>query len=421
MENSIYVAKPKVVNDPILGLIEIKSPIILSLIEHRWLQRLRRINQLGLGELVYPGARHNRFGHTLGATYLMELAIDTLRSKGEIISDEEKEAAMIAILLHDIGHCPFSHALEYQIANVCHEDLSIVFMEKLNEEYNGRLSLALQIFKGEYHKKYLTKLISGQLDVDRLDYLSRDSFFTGVTEGNVNTDRLIKLMAIDNDRLVVEKKGMYSIEKFLVARRLMYWQVYLHKTVHSAEQLLISILRRAKDLCHKGEDFFASPALKFFLTHEVTVDDFRNDSITETGKTVLENFAMLDDSDLLVSVKTWSMHHDRVLSLLCQNLINRRLPKTMVQDKPVGKFMEKYLRERVMQEFNLTKAESEYFVSSGTISNKAYSQNHDQILVKEKEGNVIEIEKVADMMNIRALSTTISKFFISWPKNIELE
>lgn len=411
--------KTKIVNDPVLGLVDFSSPLILALIEHPWVQRLRRIKQLGMSDMVYPGAQHTRFLHTIGATTLMRLALDTLRQKGADITDHEYESAMVAILLHDIGHCPFSHALEHHIADVSHEDISLVFMHELNKQFNGQLDTAIRIFTKDYPKEYLTKLVSGQLDVDRLDYLRRDSFFTGVTEGIVNTDRIIKMLEVVDDKLVVEKKGIYSIEKFLIARRLMYWQVYLHKTVHSAEQLLINILRRAKYLTAKGEDLFASPAFKYFLQNHVTIDDFESDALRENGKTTLENFALLDDGDLMVSVKAWASHPDRVLSTLCQNLMNRRLPKTIVQDQPADNSMVKLLTEGVMNKYGFTEDEASYFVSSGVIANKAYSQRHDQILIKEKDGSVTEIVNVADMLNIRALSTTISKYYISWPKEIK--
>ena len=410
--------KTKIINDPVLGLIDFSSPLILSLIEHPWVQRLRRIKQLGMSDMVYPGAQHTRFLHTIGATSLMQLALDTLRLKGAEITDHERESAMIAILLHDIGHCPFSHALEHHIADTTHEDISLVFMDKLNRQFDGALTTAIDIFTHQYPKQYLTKLVSGQLDVDRLDYLRRDSFFTGVSEGIVSTDRIIKMLDVVDDQLVVEKKGIYSIEKFLVARRLMYWQVYLHKTVHSAEQLLINILRRAKWLVEQGEKVEASAPLKYFLTNHVVLDDFKSDTKRDNGLTTLENFAMLDDTDLMVAVKAWTTHPDRVLSRLCQNLMNRRLPKTIVQDQPADDGMVRLLQDGVMKKYGLTEDEASYFVSSGVIANKAYSQRHDQILIKEKDGSVTEIVNVADMLNIRALSTTISKYYISWPKEI---
>ncbi len=410
--------KTKIVNDPVLGLIDFSSPLILSLIEHPWVQRLRRIKQLGMSDMVYPGAQHTRFLHTIGATSLMQLALDTLRLKGADITDHERESAMIAILLHDIGHCPFSHALEHHIADTTHEDISLVFMDKLNRQFDGALSTAIEIFTHQYPKQYLTKLVSGQLDVDRLDYLRRDSFFTGVSEGIVSTDRIIKMLDVVDDQLVVEKKGIYSIEKFLVARRLMYWQVYLHKTVHSAEQLLINILRRAKWLVAQGEKVEASSPLKYFLTNHVVLDDFKSDAKRDNGLTTLENFAMLDDTDLMVAVKAWTTHPDRVLSRLCLNLVNRRLPKTIVQDQPADNGMVSLLTQGVMKKYNLTEDEAGYFVSSGVIANKAYSQRHDQIFVKEKDGSITEIVNEADMLNIRALSTTVSKYYISWPKDI---
>lgn len=408
----------KIINDPVYGLIELPRGKVFSLVEHPWFQRLRRIRQLGLTELVYPGARHTRFHHALGATYLMTMALDVLRSKGHIIKPEEAEAAIAAILLHDIGHGPFSHALEHQLVNVRHEQLSLLFMEALNKEMNGALELAIAIFTNQYEKGYLHQLVSSQLDVDRLDYLRRDSFFTGVSEGVVSSDRIIKMLDVVDDQLVVEKKGIYSIEKFLIARRLMYWQVYLHKTVHAAEQLVLSILKRATFLAQQGIDLFGTPAMRFLLYNKVTITDFKNPEIRAHGKSVLELFALLDDDDLIASIKVWVNHDDPVLSRLCANFVNRALFKNLIQDKPFDSEKVARLKEKVSQAYKIPIADASYFVISDTIENSAYKQETDKILIKEKDGTVTEIVNVADMLNIRALSGTVSKYFLCYPKEI---
>ena len=419
-QNKQYRIKRKIINDPVYGFINFPATRVFDLVEHRWFQRLRRIKQLGLTELVYPGAQHTRFHHAIGATYLMSLAIDVLRQKGVEITEQEAEGAFVAILLHDIGHGPFSHALEHHIVNVTHEELSLIFMNQLNQELDGKLDTAISIFTNSYPKKYLSQLVSGQLDVDRLDYLRRDSFFTGVSEGVVSSDRIIKMLEVVNDQLVVEKKGIYSIEKFLVARRLMYWQVYLHKTVHSAESLLLSILERAKFLASQGHELFASPSFGFFLFNNVTIEDFRNPSYTYLGKSVLEHFSLLDDNDIMVSIKVWVNHDDKVLSMLCQNLIERRLPRTLIQDQPFGHTQVETLKVRVAEAYGVDLKETGYFVKTGVIENNAYNQETDKILIKDKDDSVTEIVNVADMLNIRALSGTISKFYLSWPKEVEM-
>jgi hypothetical protein len=416
-----YRIKRKIVNDPVYGFIHFPATGVLDLVEHRWFQRLRRIKQLGLTELVYPGAQHTRFHHAIGATYLMGLAIDVLRQKSVEITNHEAESAYLAILLHDIGHGPFSHALEHHIVNVTHEDLSLEFMHQLNHELNGQLNTAIEIFTGTYPKKYLSQLVSGQLDVDRLDYLRRDSFFTGVSEGVVSSDRIIKMLEVVDDQLVVEKKGIYSIEKFLIARRLMYWQVYLHKTVHSAEHLLLSILQRAKQLAGQGVDLFASPSFAFFLYHNVTLNDFKDANYKFLGKTILEHFALLDDNDVMVSIKVWANHSDRVLSMLCRNLVERRLPRTIIGDKPFEQPMVDQLTQKTINLYQFEPDEAGYFVKTGTITNSAYNQENDKILIKEKDETVTEIVNVADMLNIRALSGTISKYYLSFPKEINLD
>lgn len=410
----------KIINDPVYGLIELPAGKVFRLVEHPWFQRLRRIRQLGLTELVYPGARHTRFHHALGATYLMTMALDVLRSKGHVIKAEEAEAAIAAILLHDIGHGPFSHALEHQMVNVSHEQLSLLFMEALNKEMNGALDRTIAIFTNQYEKGYLHQLVSSQLDVDRLDYLRRDSFFTGVSEGVVSSDRIIKMLDIVDDQLVVEKKGIYSIEKFLIARRLMYWQVYLHKTVHAAEQLVLSVLKRATFLAQQGVDLFGTPAMRFFLYNKLTLSDFKNTEIRAHGKNVLELFAALDDDDLIASIKVWVDHPDKVLSRLCASFVNRTIFKNLIQDQPFETEKIDRLKEKVSLAYQIPLTEASYFVISDTIENSAYKQETDKILIKEKDGTLTEIVNVADMLNIRALSGTVSKYFLCYPKEIGL-
>ncbi len=403
--------KRKIINDPVYGFMNFPSNFVFDIIEHKWFQRLRRIKQLGMTEFVYPGARHTRFHHTLGATYLMHLALDVLSSKGVEITAEEKEAAYIAILLHDIGHCPFSHSLENRIVNVNHEKLSLFFMQELNKVFDGKLNLAIEIFKNNYHKKFLHQLVSSQLDVDRLDYLRRDSFFTGVSEGIVSSDRIIKMLDVVDDNLVVEKKGIYSIEKFIIARRLMYWQVYLHKTVHAVEQMLLSILNRAKYLTRQGEDLFATPAFKFFLQNNIYENDFDNIDI-------LEKFAALDDNDIVSSIKVWATHKDKVLSMLCNNFINRNIFKNEIQDTPFDSNLITVIKEKTATKYSISVDDASYFVMSDTIENSAYKQDSDKILIKEKSGKVTEIVNVADMLNIKALSGTVSKYYLCYPKEL---
>jgi len=410
--------KKKIVNDPVYGFIDFPANKIFDLVEHPWFQRLRRIKQLGLTELVYPGAIHTRFHHALGATHLMQLALDVLQSKGQEITKAEAEGAYLAILLHDIGHGPFSHALEHHIVNVAHEDISLIFMNELNNTMNGALDLAIDIFTNKYHKGFLHQLVSGQLDVDRLDYLRRDSFFTGVSEGVVSSDRILKMLDVVDDNLVVEKKGIYSIEKYLIARRLMYWQVYLHKTVNSAEQMLLSILKRAKQLAKQGVDLFASPSFQFFLYHDVEISDFESIAATSNNCSVLNEFSRLDDNDLISSIKVWTNHSDKTLAELCKQLINRKLFRTIIQEKPFDKAQIENLTKKVAESYKISIEDSAFFVISDSMENSTYHQNTDKILIKEKTGEVTEIVNVADMLNIRALSGTVSKYFLSYPKEI---
>ncbi|MGK0386848.1 MAG: HD superfamily phosphohydrolase [Patiriisocius sp.] len=403
--------KLKIVNDPIYGFITIPSTLIFDLIEHPYFQRLRRISQMGMSYLVYPGAHHTRFHHALGAMFLMQKAIQVLCFKGVEISEEEKEALLVAILLHDIGHGPFSHAMEHSIVeNISHEEISLLFMEELNTIFNDRLTLAITIFKNEYDRTFLHQLISSQLDMDRLDYLRRDSFYTGVSEGSINSERLIAMLYVKDDRLVVEEKGIYSVEKFIVARRLMYWQVYLHKTGLVAEQLLMRLLKRAKVLTSRGEALSASKALSYFLNSSIAAKDF--------DSKVLEQFSKLDDYDIVGAMKSWQYHTDFVLRTLSTMLLNRDLLKIKMKNKeiPPHKISEKI--QQVMLQYELTEDEASYFVFSDTISNQAYHMDKDTINLITKTGKVIDVARASDQLNLEALSKKVTKYYLCYPKAI---
>jgi len=403
--------KLKIINDPIYGFITIPSELIFDLIEHPYFQRLRRITQMGLSHLVYPGAQHTRFQHALGCLYLMQKALQTLEFKGIKITKAEKEATLIAILLHDIGHGPFSHALENSlIEGLSHENLSIEFMEKLNQEFNGRLELAIQIFKGKYKKSFLSQLVAGQLDIDRLDYLKRDSFYTGVAEGNINSDRLITMINVKDEQLVIEEKGVYSVEKFLLARRLMYWQVYLHKTSLGAELVLIKILKRAKELIEKGFELQANPRLSFFLNHNISFDNFDVDT--------LERFAQLDDYDIITAIKQWQNHSDKILSQLCQMLINRKLFKVKLKNKDFKAQKIDRIKQKIQSQFNITSTEADYFFYKGSTSNQAYSYDYQQIMILFKNGKTKEVSQVSDQLNLKTLAQPVVKFYICYPKDL---
>ena len=407
--------KRKILNDPVYGFITVPYPIVFDIIEHPFFQRLRRIKQLGLTHLVYPGALHTRFHHTLGAMHLMQLAIEELRAKGYEITEQEAEGVTLAILMHDIGHGPFSHALEHSIVSgVTHEDLSALFMERLNEEFNGKLDVAIAIFNDNYPKRFLHQLVSSQLDMDRLDYLKRDSFFTGVSEGIVGSDRIIKMLHVVNDELAVESKGIYSIEKFIVARRIMYWQVYLHKTVLSAEYLLIYILKRAKELVEQGQDLFATPALKLFLQRKVTLSDFQQDS------KLLERFAELDDFDVLTSIKVWKHHNDTVLSKLSSFMIDRKLLKIKMFDSVISEDKLRELREDLAAEWGISTEEVSYFVFSDSIANSAYNLRQDRINILLKNGEVKDITRAADTLSLSVLSKPVEKHFLCFPAQLKL-
>jgi len=409
--------KKKIVNDPVHGFINIQHPIVFDLIEHPYFQRLRNIKQLGLTYLVYPGAIHSRFQHALGALHLMNEAILVLRSKGHCITDEEAEAACIAILLHDIGHGPFSHSLECSIAKgVNHETISRCFMYWLNKEMGGRLALALDVFEDKYPKKFLHQLVSSQLDMDRLDYLRRDSFFSGVTEGTVGVERIIKMLDVINDQLVVEAKGIYSVEKFLIARRLMYWQVYLHKTVVVAEQILIKMLQRARELTSDGIDVFATPSFKYFLINDVVLGDFMAIESANSPSEALVHFSNLDDSDIMIAAKVWQAHDDPVLSKLAWMIVNRRLLRIELRGKPFEPEKINLLR----QNFTLTNPGLakyiDYFVFSDSISNSTYSSHDDSIKILYNNGDLIDLDNASDILNTQTLSTEVKKYFLCYPK-----
>ncbi|RIA09793.1 hypothetical protein OE09_1639 [Flavobacteriaceae bacterium MAR_2010_72] len=402
--------KLKIFNDPIYGFITIPNTLIFDLIEHKYFQRLRRITQMGMSYLVYPGAHHTRFHHAIGCMHLMQKAVNVLRFKGVTISEEEENALFAAILLHDIGHGPFSHAMEHSIVNgVSHEAISLLLMEQLNEEFNGSLTLAIEIFKGNYHRNFLCQLISGQLDMDRADYLKRDSFYTGVAEGNVNSERLITMLNVVNDNLVIEEKGIYSVEKFLVARRFMYWQVYLHKTGLVAEQLLIRVLKRAKELISNGHQLNASEPLLYFLNNEITMSDF--------DKQTLETFTKLDDYDVISALKIWQFHSDFVLHNLCDMIINRDLLKIKIKSKVIKPELLHVHISKLMGRYQITEEEAQYFVFTGEIANQAYQQNAQKISVLYKSGKVGDIVKASDQLNLKALSKSVTKYYICFPKD----
>ena len=402
--------KKKLVNDPVYGFIAIPDDLIFDIIQHPYFQRLRRISQLGLTNLVYPGALHTRFHHALGAMHLMTIAIATIRRKGHEITPEEERGVLIAILLHDIGHGPFSHTLEYDIVNkVSHEDISSFFIERISIACDGKLDLALLIFKNNYHKKFLYQLVSSQLDMDRLDYLNRDSFYTGVSEGKIGSDRIIEMLNVHEGNLVLEEKGIYSIEKFIVARRLMYWQVYLHKTVTASELMLIKIMQRAKELSTQNVELFASPAFQFFLKNAITKDDFQK------NPEVLEQFAQMDDYDILGAVKVWQNHSDKILSFLCKRLINRELFKIELSKEPFSEERIKLERESVKAKYDLNDEELSYFVYSEKRSNNAYNKKYQKINILMKNGEIIDISQASDNLNISALSQPVAKYCLCYP------
>ena len=400
--------KLKIINDPIYGFIQITNPLVFDIIEHPYFQRLRRITQMGFSNLVYPGANHTRFHHAIGCLYLMQKVVRVLRFKHVEISKEEENGLYLAILLHDIGHGAFSHALEHSIVDgITHEEISLLFMKKLNEEFDGKLSLAISIFEGKYHRNFMNQLISSQLDIDRLDYLNRDSFYTGVTEGNIASDRLITMMNVKNDALVIEQKGIYSVEKFLISRRLMYWQVYLHKTGLVAEHILMKILKRAKELVQQGESLVANSALFFFLKNNINKKDFNTDT--------LHKFAQLDDFDVLAAIKEWQYHSDPILSDLCEKIINRKLFRIEIFENPISKQKLEKKQNEFLENYNIDKSHLEYFVFTGKATNQAYNYSN-PIHILNKRGQLMDITEASDQLNLKALQEPVVKHFICYPK-----
>ncbi len=399
----------KIINDPVFGFIRIPKGLLYKLLCHPYLYRLSRIKQLGLANLVFPGAQHTRFQHSVGAYHLTCLAINSLVRKGQFIFDSEEEAVCSAILLHDIGHGPFSHVLEHSlIQDLSHEDISLIIMERLNEEFKGELSLAIKIFKNEYPKKFLHQLVSSQLDMDRLDYLRRDSFFTGVTEGNIGSSRIIDMLNVVDDHLVVEKKGIYSIENYLVSRRLMYWQVYLHKTAVAAEQMLINALKRAKYLALQNVAVFASPSLEYFLKNTINKNTFSND------RNILEHFMRLDDYDIWCSLKVWTTHSDKILSILSTNIINRNIFKVEISDTP---FSDEYIngkKERLKKALCLDDESIDYLLCTIKVCNDMYNIYDDSIEILDKNEVISDVSQLSDMLNIELLSKHVTKYYLCY-------
>lgn len=400
--------KVTIINDPIYGFITIPNGVLFKLIQHPYFQRLRRITQMGLSYLVYPGAHHTRFHHAIGCLHIMQKALKTLKSKGVSVSSEEEKATLIAILLHDIGHGPFSHAMEHSIIEeVHHEQISIAFMEALNREFNGSLTLALEIFNGTYTRKFLNQLVSGQLDMDRTDYLKRDSFYTGMAEGNINTDRIIAMLNVQDDQLVVEEKGVYTVEKFLVARRLMYWQVYLHKTGVVAEQLITRVLKRAKELSHQGVVLPASKALSFFLKNKINQDNFKDS---------LDTFSKLDDYDIISAMKEWCYIDDFVLRELSCAIINRDLLKVKIRKKAFSEEKKQKHINTLMNTHNITEHEALYFVFTGEISNQGYNYTQGGINILMNNGKLVDVVKASDQLSLKSLTKEVVKNYICYPK-----
>lgn len=407
--------KRKIFNDPVHGFIAIPGEIVFDLIDHPWFQRLRRIKQLGLTEYVYPGAIHTRFHHALGAMHLMTVALSTLRDKGVYISSEEVQACQIAILLHDIGHGPYSHTLEHcLLAEVKHESISLEFMKRLNREFNNELDRAIEIFEGNYSRKFLHQLVSSQLDTDRLDYLSRDSFFTGVHEGVINYKRIIDMLNVSDEELVVEAKGIYSIEKFLISRRLMYWQVYLHKTVIAVEDMLIKVMERARFLISEGEQLPASDPLAFFLTGNLGMADFRD------RPEVLEQFARMDDHDVFMAVKDWQRHSDPVLSMLCTAIVQRQLFRIEIGKSRVDAFRKGEIRRKVQDKFGLSDSETDFIVFEDSTSNHTYSRHSDEIRILMKDGSTQGMREASEQLDIALLQEPVKKYYLVYPKTVDV-
>jgi uncharacterized protein len=408
------VNKKKTINDPVYGFITIPSDLIYDIISHPYFQRLRHIKQLGLTDFVYPAALHTRFQHALGAMHLMGRTLDILRTRGVEISDKEYEASQLAILLHDIGHGPFSHALEDSIlSHVNHESISYLFMDKLNDEFNGALDLTIQIFRNSYRRQFFNQLLSSQLDIDRLDYLKRDCFFTGVEEGTIGIDRILLVLNVYNEQLVVEEKGIYSIENFLNARRLMYWQVYLHKVTVSAERMLVNIIRRAQTLIRAGEALPASESLMIFLQQEITLNSFKE------GHDVLHAFGQLDDNDIWGAIKFWKTSNDRILALLSTMLLERKLFQVKLTNEPINKNTIERIREEIRRMYKTLGSETPYLFSHGTVTNEAYAEGK-QISILMKNGELLDIAQASDLPTIKAISKIVKKNYLCWPKNVSL-
>ena len=402
---------PKIINDPVFGFIKIPRGLLYGIVEHPLFQRLNRINQLGLASVVYPGARHTRFQHSLGAFHLMTEAVRSLQEKGNFIFDSEAEAVEAAILMHDIGHGPFSHVLENTlIHDISHEDISLMMMEEINKCFNGQLNLAISIFKGDYPKNFLHQLISSQLDMDRLDYLRRDSFYTGVTEGNIGSARIIKMLNVVEDSLVVEHKGIYSLENYLTTRRLMYWQVYLHRTCVAYEKVLVNMLTRAKDLIRMGQEVFASPALKYFLNNEVDAAWFAQHPET------LQNYGELDDSDIWSAMKAWKHHDDKILSTLATDMLDRRIFKVEVHEEPIPKERIEELKRNISQNMGIAYEDAHYMMSINTISKDMYNVEDDSIAILYKNGMVRDISEASELLNVQLLSKKIRKYYLCYQR-----
>ena len=405
----------KIINDPVFGFIKIPHGVLLDVVQHPLMQRLTRIKQLGLANAVYPAAQHTRFQHSIGAFHLMSEAITSLTQKGIFIFDSEAEAVEAAILMHDIGHGPFSHVLENTlITGISHEEISLMMMEQINREMNGALNLALKIFKDEYPKHFLHQLISSQLDMDRLDYLRRDCFFTGVNEGNIGSARIIKMLNVVDDQLVVESKGIYSIENYLTSRRLMYWQVYLHKTAVAYEKVLVNTLLRAKHLAREGKDVFAPPCLKYFLYNDVNGEMFRNDP------EALSNYGQLDDNDIWSAMKVWAQSNDKILSMLAKDMLDRNIFKVEVSNEPITAEREEMLREQLSQAFGISKEETNYLFSVNTIQKDMYDVNDDRISILFKDGTTKDIAESSEILNVGLLSKKIRKYYASFEKNSQI-
>ena len=406
--------KRKIFNDPVYGFVSVPSDLIFDLIEHPYFQRLRRIKQLGMAEYVYPGALHTRFHHALGAMHLMGQALQTLQSKGHLIFEAEWKAAQIAILLHDIGHGPFSHVLENTILNnVHHEDVSRLLMQELNKEFDGQLEMAIQMFEGSYPRDFFHQLISSQLDMDRMDYLNRDCFFTGVAEGTIGVDRIIKMLNVVDNQLVVEEKGLLSVENFLNARRLMYWQVYLHKTAICAETMLIQLISRARELIRSGYALFSTPSIKIFLKNDITFLEFQQNTL------ILKAFTKLDDYDIWACIKVWQDDSDKILSVICKNLLNRKLYKITISNEPIRQSYKEIIEEN-LQSNNIPLNEIPYFYIEGTVSNKGYVSGNSNINILTKSKGVVDIADASDLPTIKALSNIVKKYYVCWGKNVSL-